>query len=197
MTDAIKPCPCGKVPTSVMLMGNQDKTGWYDVVPDCCQRWDAGLFTRLDRASAEAMQLAIAAWNDMPRADLQRKAYEAGYDTGYAAKCERIAELEAETKQLSELVQLLDPEVAKLEAECERLRNIERQLTDLNQTQFLELEWLRPIANAAKDLSDNAEEYDFPDGLGQGADQQYWEALDTALEPATDAIDAAIKESER
>lgn len=57
-------------------------------------------------------------------------------------------------------------------------------LTQLNHGQFLELEYLRPIAEAAKALSDEAEEYDFPDGMGQGAPQQYWDALNSALNPS-------------
>jgi len=63
-------------------------------------------------------------------------------------------------------------------------------LAGLNQDQFLELEYLRPIFHAAKKLYDEAEEYDFPDG---GMLQELWDALADAFEPKTEAIDAAIK----
>lgn len=42
---------------------------------------------------------------------------------------------------------------------------------------------LQAIAITAKDLYDESEEYDFSDGMGRGALQQYWDALANALDP--------------
>ena len=42
---------------------------------------------------------------------------------------------------------------------------------------------LQNIKEAADILYSEAEEYDFPDGLGQGASQQYWDDLANALFP--------------
>lgn len=52
------------------------------------------------------------------------------------------------------------------------------------------IESLERIHKAASDLSAEAEEYDFPDGLGRGASQYAWDTLEHALE----AIYAARKE---
>lgn len=38
------------------------------------------------------------------------------------------------------------------------------------------------LLNAAQDLLAESEEYEFDDGLGRGAPQQYWDALQDALE---------------
>ena len=51
-----------------------------------------------------------------------------------------------------------------------------------------ELYRLNQIADAAEKLSFAAEEYDFDDGLGMGAPQEYWDALSQALEPTADVI---------
>lgn len=72
------------------------------------------------------------------------------------------------------------------------LRAENEVIAGLNHDQFLELECLRPIFNAAKMLYDESEEYDFDDGLGKGAPQEYWDALAAAFEPKTAAIEEAI-----
>jgi len=46
------------------------------------------------------------------------------------------------------------------------------------------------VVAAARTLYEETEEYDFPDGMGKGALQEYWDALADALEPE---LDAAIK----
>lgn len=66
---------------------------------------------------------------------------------------------------------------------------------ELNQAQFLELEYLRPIVKAAENLLYESEEYDFDDGLGKGAAQSHWDALASTLEPATDAIEEMLNAS--
>lgn len=42
------------------------------------------------------------------------------------------------------------------------------------------------LLNAAQDLLAESEEYEFDDGLGRGAPQQYWDALQDALERGGD-----------
>lgn len=68
-------------------------------------------------------------------------------------------------------------------------------IADLNHTQFLELEYLRPIVKAAETLLYESEEYDFDDGLGKGAAQSHWDDLASTLEPATDAIEQVLNAS--
>ena len=68
-------------------------------------------------------------------------------------------------------------------------------LTELNHTQFLELEYLRPIVQAAENLLFESEEYDFDDGLGKGAAQTHWDDLASALEPKTEAIEEMLNAS--
>jgi len=46
------------------------------------------------------------------------------------------------------------------------------------------------VVAAARTLYEETEEYDFPDGMGKGALQEYWDALADALEPE---LDAALK----
>lgn len=43
------------------------------------------------------------------------------------------------------------------------------------------------VVAAARALYEETEEYDFPDGMGKGALQEYWDALADALEPDLDA----------
>jgi len=76
----------------------------------------------------------------------------------------------------------LNADLEALRAEVERLADENGEITDLNQTQFLELERLRRISAAAHRLYDESEEYEFDDGLGRGAPQDLWDALSTELE---------------
>ena len=66
---------------------------------------------------------------------------------------------------------------------------------DLNHTQFLELEYLRPIVQSAENLLFESEEYDFDDGLGKGAQQTHWDDLASTLEPKTEAIEEMLNAS--
>ena len=81
-----------------------------------------------------------------------------------------------------------EDENTKLSAENLRLSEENDTITGLNQGQFLELEYLRKVHKAAHALYTESEEYDFDDGLGKGAGQQYWDDLADAFEPETDAI---------
>ena len=87
---------------------------------------------------------------------------------------------------------------SQLLAKNDNIALLEKQneaFTDLNHTQYLELEYLRPIAKAAENLLYESEEYDFDDGLGQGAAQSHWDELASTLEPATDAIEEVLNAS--
>ena len=68
-------------------------------------------------------------------------------------------------------------------------------LAELNQKQFLELEYLRPIAHAGHRLYIESEEFEFDDGMGRGAQQTYWDDLARTFEPTTDAIEDVLSSS--
>lgn len=68
-------------------------------------------------------------------------------------------------------------------------------LAELNQKQFLELEYLRPIAHAGHRLYIESEEFEFDDGMGRGAQQTYWDDLASTFEPTTDAIEDVLNSS--
>jgi len=89
-------------------------------------------------------------------------------------------------------IKVLEARAERAEQEAATLRAENDAITDRNQTQFLELEYLRNVRAAAERLYGESEEYDFDDGLGRGAAQQYWDALGTALDTMTDAQRAAI-----
>lgn len=73
------------------------------------------------------------------------------------------------------------------------LRAENEAITDINVAQFLELEHLRRVFRASETLIAEAEEYDFDDSLGQGAPQQYWDALTTEIDTMSDAQEEARK----
>tara|TARA_R110002126_G_scaffold284477_1_gene434211 strand:- start:247 stop:609 length:363 start_codon:yes stop_codon:yes gene_type:complete len=81
----------------------------------------------------------------------------------------------------------------KAEAELAAIKAERDEIAKLNHGQFLQLEYLRRVEVAAHELYTQAEEYDFPDGLGQGAAQELWDALATAFEPETEAIAEEIR----
>lgn len=90
----------------------------------------------------------------------------------------------ARNKRISELEELYKCRDGEVDA-----------LAELNQKQFLELEYLRPIVKAAENLLYESEEYDFDDGLGKGAGQNHWDDLAATLEPATEAIEEMLNAS--
>lgn len=104
-----------------------------------------------------------------------KKALQRMYQSGYDATCDAIEDTLSEREdllkrvtELEELYKCRDGEVAAL--------------ASLNQGQFLELEYLRPIFVAVEKILFMAEEYDFDDGLGRGAPQEYWDALENAFD---------------
>ena len=74
---SLKPCPCGKVPTELVVVKSSYK--WSTAVPNCCGEWMYEF--RVDGATAKGpkqsfvinnnthIELANAAWNNMPRGD--------------------------------------------------------------------------------------------------------------------------------
>ena len=64
----LKSCPCGATPTALQITGDE-QAKWAHVSGNCCGEWEIEYrndYTKL--ASAEAMTLAAAAWNEAPRA---------------------------------------------------------------------------------------------------------------------------------
>jgi hypothetical protein len=140
------------------------------------------------------------------RADSAEVREKTWHDAALAAKAERDALLKRvkHTEKLCEQHWLARDEADKrtkaAEAERDALRErVARlvaengEITDLNQTQFLELEHLRRISDAAHRLYSESEEYDFDDGLGRGAPQELWDALSTEIDTMTDAQRTALE----
>lgn len=121
---------------------------------------------------------------------------EADYKSLQAASAH---ELQGYTEAAKEVISLRTTLAEAVRREREALTEIDRakaendEISQLNHGQYLELEYLRRVEAAAHELHTQAEEYDFPDGLGQGASQDLWDALADALEPETEAIAEAIR----
>ncbi len=68
MNAPLKPCPCGKTPTALLIVDGPTSRDAY-VHGACCGMWEIEFrkgFRRND--SPETMALAVLAWNDAPRA---------------------------------------------------------------------------------------------------------------------------------
>lgn len=65
----LKPCPCGKTPTSFTLNGTHGNK--YSIAtPSCCDEWMFEFLSRyVDLDSKEWQQLAAEAWNALPRGE--------------------------------------------------------------------------------------------------------------------------------
>lgn len=104
----------------------------------------------------------------------------------------RAEKAEADRDMLRGYVDAKDAELTALRERVARLAAENGEITDLNQTQFLELEHLRRISDAAHRLYGESEEYNFDDGLGRGAPQELWDALSTEIDTMTDAQRTAL-----
>jgi hypothetical protein len=63
---SLKPCPCGNVPTEIVVVKSGYK--WSRAVPNCCGEWMYEF--RVDGATGpKHFELTHAAWNNMPRGD--------------------------------------------------------------------------------------------------------------------------------
>lgn len=83
-----------------------------------------------------------------------------------------------------------EPREARLQQECDTI-------TELNHAQWLALGKASLLVAACNRLSAEAEEFDFDDGLGRGAQQAFWDEFESALEHASEAIDEANKTTHR
>ncbi len=66
--DKLKPCPCGKIPTNLLLCDNGQGNKWGDASGDCCGEWRIEFrsdYNSFD--SKEAMDIAVRYWNEAPR----------------------------------------------------------------------------------------------------------------------------------
>ena len=69
----LKPCPCGKTPASINVVGEHDKPKYAYCYGDCCNVWEVEF--RNDYAefhSDESNSKAVDAWNAAPRAFLAK-----------------------------------------------------------------------------------------------------------------------------
>lgn len=79
---------------------------------------------------------------------------------------------------------------ARLQQECDTI-------AELNHAQWLALGKASLLVAACNRLSAEAEEFDFDDGLGRGAQQAYWDEFESALEHAMEAVDASNQTTHR
>lgn len=110
-----------------------------------------------------------------------------------SATGQRIAALESALAAERSAHEATMAELEACRADMERLQKQIDAISEMNHGQFLQLEFLRKVYEAAHELYCESEEYDFDDGLGKGAPQQYWDALADAFEPETDAIKDEIE----
>jgi hypothetical protein len=69
----LKPCPCGKTPASINVVGEHDKPKYAYCYGDCCNAWEVEF--RNDHAELhgnESNAKAVDAWNAAPRAFLAK-----------------------------------------------------------------------------------------------------------------------------
>jgi hypothetical protein len=66
---SLRPCPCGMTPERLCVEGDHPRPKWARVSGQCCNSWSIEYrnnYAVLD--TAEADQVAMAAWNAAPRA---------------------------------------------------------------------------------------------------------------------------------
>jgi len=63
----LKPCPCGKTPDRINYFGDT-RQKWTEASADCCGEWLFEFKTNYETRKNKIDQMAIAAWNDLPRA---------------------------------------------------------------------------------------------------------------------------------
>jgi len=69
----LKPCPCGKTPTTIDLNGWYPMQKWTVAMPDCCNEWMFEFRSGYSKDQFEVEQWAKEAWNEMPRAGEQHE----------------------------------------------------------------------------------------------------------------------------
>jgi hypothetical protein len=67
--NGLKRCPCGKVPNSLFVTDANQGGKYANVNGDCCGEWTIEFRTGYSKVgSDDCMSVAVAAWNDAPRA---------------------------------------------------------------------------------------------------------------------------------
>jgi hypothetical protein len=64
----LKPCPCGEVPSELVLYVNHAES-YMDVNGDCCTQWQVTACIGSPSSAEERMLLAIERWNAAPRGE--------------------------------------------------------------------------------------------------------------------------------
>lgn len=63
----LKPCPCGKTPTSIHYQGDT-RQKWTEGYAGCCGEWLFEFKTNYETNKAKIDKMAVEAWNALPRA---------------------------------------------------------------------------------------------------------------------------------
>jgi len=63
----MKPCPCGKTPTAILLYNWQPQQKWVFATPECCGEWMFEFRASYSKDEEEVTALAVEAWDAMPR----------------------------------------------------------------------------------------------------------------------------------
>jgi hypothetical protein len=64
----LRPCPCGEIPTTLMIVDAGQGGKWANCYGDCCSEWSIEFrtgYAKLD--SLECMAYAVEKWNAAPR----------------------------------------------------------------------------------------------------------------------------------
>ena len=65
--NALKRCPCGQVPNSLIIQEFQEDQVVLDASPACCSYWNFNFSAEDTDKEQETMDSAIKAWNALPR----------------------------------------------------------------------------------------------------------------------------------
>ena len=65
--NALKRCPCGQVPNSLIIQELELGSRYKRAVPDCCKAWHIEFRVGYTKEDQEIMRLAKEAWNALPR----------------------------------------------------------------------------------------------------------------------------------
>ena len=63
----LKPCPCGKTPTSICLSGWEPRQKWVNAFTGCCGEWMFEFRANYEGEEHKVQLMADAAWNELPR----------------------------------------------------------------------------------------------------------------------------------
>lgn len=93
-TNELKPCPCGKTPERLGISDGGQGGKYHFVAGDCCSEWMIEFRANYKPIeSDECMALAVAAWNESPRALICIKPATPPADAALATKLETMANM--------------------------------------------------------------------------------------------------------